>query len=45
MIPLSQGGSKWDSANLQTLCGDCHEVKSDQDRRQRTHPEGSRLTF
>jgi 5-methylcytosine-specific restriction protein A len=45
ILPLSQGGSKWDPDNVQTLCESCHEVKSDQDRRQRTHPEGSRLTF
>ncbi|MFE9845785.1 HNH endonuclease [Streptomyces goshikiensis] len=45
IIPLSQQGSKWDPANVQTLCATCHDVKDDQDRRQRTHPEGSRLTF
>ncbi|MFE3326884.1 HNH endonuclease [Streptomyces sp. NPDC059176] len=45
IIPLSAGGSKWDPDNVQTLCATCHDVKSSQDRRQRTHPEGSRLTF
>ncbi|MFI5985053.1 HNH endonuclease [Streptomyces sp. NPDC051555] len=45
IIPLSEGGSKWDSANLQTLCVSCHEVKSDQDRRRRTRPDGPGLTF
>ncbi|MEV7364259.1 HNH endonuclease [Streptomyces sp. NPDC091299] len=45
IIPLSRGGSKWDPDNVQTLCEPCHEIKSEQDRRQRTHPEGSRLTF
>ncbi|WP_405848136.1 HNH endonuclease [Streptomyces niveus] len=44
IIPLSEGGSKWDPANVQTLCGDCHDIKSDEDRRRRTRIEGSRLT-
>lgn len=43
--PLSAGGSKWDPGNCQSLCTDCHEIKSGQDRRQRTRPDGSRLTF
>lgn len=44
IIPLSEGGSKWDAANCQSLCDDCHDVKSDEDRRRRTRIEGSRLT-
>lgn len=43
--PLSEQGSKWDADNLQTLCTSCHEVKSDQDRRRRTRPDGPGLTF
>lgn len=43
--PLSEGGSKWDPDNCQSLCETCHEIKSEQDRRNRTRIEGSRLTF
>lgn len=45
VLQLAEGGSKWDAANLQTLCKACHELKSAQDRRNRTYPDGSRLTF
>lgn len=45
IIPLSLGGSKWDPANVQTLCSGCHDVKSAQDRRDRTREGGSRLRF
>jgi 5-methylcytosine-specific restriction endonuclease McrA len=44
IVPLSEGGSRWDPANAQTLCADCHDVKSAEDRRRRTRIEGSRLT-
>ncbi|MFJ3507811.1 HNH endonuclease [Streptomyces luteogriseus] len=44
VVPLSEGGSKWDPANWQSLCGDCHDVKSAEDRRRRTRIDGSRLT-
>ncbi|MCD9196063.1 HNH endonuclease [Streptomyces albireticuli] len=36
IVPLSEGGSQWDQANLQSLCADCHELKSAEDRRRRT---------
>ncbi|MFC5144280.1 HNH endonuclease [Streptomyces aureoversilis] len=36
IVPLSEGGSRWDPANAQTLCATCHEVKSAEDRRRRT---------
>ncbi|MFD9157852.1 HNH endonuclease [Streptomyces goshikiensis] len=45
IIPLSEGGSKWDPANAQALCETCHEIKTDQDRRRRTRPDGPGLTF
>ncbi|WP_414629057.1 HNH endonuclease [Streptomyces xanthochromogenes] len=45
ITPLSEGGSKWDPANVQTLCEACHEVKSAQDRRRRTREDGPGLTF
>jgi 5-methylcytosine-specific restriction protein A len=45
IVPLSRGGSRWDRANLQPLCSHCHDVKSEQDRRDRTRLGGSPLTF
>lgn len=27
IIPINQGGLKWDEDNLQTLCDECHQVK------------------
>ncbi|MEU3826462.1 HNH endonuclease [Streptomyces sp. NPDC029080] len=44
IVPLSEGGSKWDPANWQSLCGACHDIKSAEDRRRRTRIDGSRLT-
>lgn len=44
IVPLSEGGSKWDAGNVQVLCKACHELKSDQDRRRRTRPDGPGLT-
>lgn len=32
IIPIYQGGSKYDFANLQTLCRDCHFAKSSQEQ-------------
>lgn len=29
--PLSQGGAKWDPGNVQSLCSDCHDAKSEAD--------------
>lgn len=43
ILPLSEGGSKWDKANMQSLCEDCHKAKSLEDRRRRRRP--SRMTF
>lgn len=45
ILPLSEGGSKWDKANVQSLCTPCHEIKSAEDRRRRTRVGGSPLTF
>jgi len=28
IVPINEGGSKWDIANLQTLCDSCHAIKS-----------------
>ncbi|MFI0914319.1 HNH endonuclease [Streptomyces abikoensis] len=36
IVPLSEGGSRWDPANAQALCATCHEIKSAEDRRRRT---------
>lgn len=43
ITPLSESGSKWDPANMQSLCEDCHDAKSLEDRRRRRRP--SRMTF
>lgn len=43
ILPLSERGSKWDRANIQSLCEGCHEAKSLEDRRRRRRP--SRMTF
>jgi 5-methylcytosine-specific restriction protein A len=28
IVPVKQGGEFWDRENLQPLCNDCHEIKS-----------------
>jgi len=35
IIPLAQGGSKYNHANLQGLCYSCHAKKHGQDRKER----------
>jgi 5-methylcytosine-specific restriction endonuclease McrA len=27
IVPINQGGSRWDEDNLQTLCDRCHQIK------------------
>ncbi|MGW1998487.1 HNH endonuclease [Embleya sp. NPDC001921] len=34
IVPLSQGGSKWDPDNMQSLCGPCHGSKTQEDNAQ-----------
>lgn len=43
ILPLSEGGSKWDKANVQSLCQDCHGAKTLEDRRRKRRPSG--MTF
>ena len=32
VVPVAHGGGKWDPANLQTLCRNCHFIKSHKER-------------
>jgi len=36
IVPIREGGSKWDSSNYQSLCSPCHSRKSGEENRRRS---------